>query len=407
LVHECWTYEVAALAQRNLMTEDEVQYLWLPLSHSFGKLLQIAHIRVGFVTAVDGRVDKLLDNFAVVRPTFMGAAPRIFEKVYNKVVSAAKDAGGARYRIFRWAVRVGRDVSRRRQRGEQPRGRLRVEYDLADRLVFRKLRARFGGRVRFFISGSAPLSRDIAEFFHAAGIVILEGYGLTETSAASFVNLHERVKFGTVGLAIPGTQVRIAEEDGEILIRGKGVMRGYHNLPEQTAAVLDADGWLRTGDIGTLDADGFLTITDRKKDLIKTSGGKYVAPQLLEGKVKAACPYAGHVIVHGDRRKYVTALIALDEEAVRGWASKVGLVVDGYEQLAHEPRVRALVQRSIDEVNATLARYETIKRFALLPRDLSIEGGELTPSLKVKRRVVEERYADLLDGMYEDATVAL
>ncbi len=405
LVHKCWTYEAEAMAQMGLMDINDVQYLWLPLSHSFGKVLQVGQIRVGFPTAVDGRIDKLIDNLSVVRPTFMAAAPRIFEKVYNKVVGGAKDAGGLKYKIFKWAVKVGRAVSALRQNGKEPGSWLGFKHKLADKLVFSKLKARFGGRVRFFISGSAPLSKDIAEFFHAADILILEGYGLTETSAASFVNRPDAYKFGTVGQAVPGTTIKIAD-DGEIILGGPGIMRGYHNLPEQTAEVL-SDGWLKTGDIGELDEDGFLKITDRKKDLIKTSGGKYVAPQLLEGKLKALCPYASQVVVHGDKRKYVTALIALDEENLRNWADDNGLSDASYADLASNDKVVEMIQPYIDELNAGLARYDTVKKFALLPADLTVEAGELTPSLKVKRKVVENKYVALLDGLYEDATVSL
>ena len=294
---------------------------------------------------------------------------------------------------------VGREVSKLRQAGKEPTGLLAFKFKIADKLVFSKLRARFGGRVRFFISGSAPLNRDIAEFFHAAGLLILEGYGLTESSAASFVNTPNHNKFGTVGRPVPGTEVRIAD-DGEILFKGRGVMRGYYRMPEATAETL-SDGWLHTGDIGEVDADGHLRITDRKKALIKTSGGKYVAPQHIEGKLKASCPFLSQAIVHGDRRNYCTALLTVDEEAIAKWAADHGQGGKSYADLAASPEVRALLQGYVDQVNATLARYETIKKFAVLPQDLSIEAGELTPSLKVKRKAVEKKYAATLDGMYD------
>jgi long-chain acyl-CoA synthetase len=403
LIHDCWLYEAEAIEALELLTPDDVQYLWLPLSHSFGKVLEGAQIRIGFTSAVDGRVDKLVDNLAEVRPTFVAAVPRVFEKVHSKVVIGAQEAGGLKLRIFTWAFGVGRRVSLLRQAGREPGGLLAVQYSLADRLVFSKLRARFGGRLRFFISGSAALSREVAEFFHAANILIAEGYGLTETSAASFVNRPDRFKFGTVGLPLPGTEVKIAE-DGEILIRGRGVMRAYHNLPEETAATLEPDGWLHTGDIGVVDEDGFLKITDRKKDLIKTSGGKYVAPQAIEGRIKAACPYANMVLVHGNNRHFCSALLTLDEEAIRKWLRDNGGGDDRpMEAIVQDPRVVALIQGYIDQVNATLASYETIKKFALLPRDFSTEAGELTASLKVKRKLVEQRYKDVLDALYAEA----
>ncbi|MCS6912222.1 MAG: AMP-binding protein [Myxococcales bacterium] len=403
LVHECWAYTADAMGSLNLITIDDLQYLWLPLSHSFGKVLVGGQIKTGSACAVDGRIPKLVENLAVVRPTWMAAAPRIFEKVYNKVVQGAKEGGGLKYAIFTWSLGVGKKASRLRQQGQQPSGLLAIQEAIADRLVFSKLKARFGGRLRFFISGAAPLSREIAEFFHACGILILEGYGLTETSAASFVNRPDRFRFGTVGLPMPGTEVKLDPADGEILIKSPGVMRGYHNLPEQTAEVLTPDGWLRTGDIGEIDDRGFLRITDRKKDLIKTSGGKYVAPQAIEGKLKATCPYISQVVVHGDRRNYCTALITLDEEAIRKWAGERGMGGKSYADIVTSPEAHALIQGYVDQLNAGLASFETIKKFSILPQDLTVEAGELTPSLKVKRKAVEQKYAHLLDKMYEGA----
>ncbi|MGE0551441.1 MAG: long-chain fatty acid--CoA ligase [Kofleriaceae bacterium] len=404
LLHECWAYTADAIEAVKLWGPDDVQYLWLPMAHSFGKVLMAGHIVSGSVTAVDGRIPKLIDNLAVVRPTMMAAAPRIFEKVYNKVLAGAKQ-GGVKQKIFEWAVAVGTRGSKLRQAGKQPSGLLALQLKLADRLVFSKIKARFGGRVRYFISGSAPLSREIAEFFHACGILILEGYGLTESSAASFVNRETSYVFGTVGLPMPGTEVKIAPEDGEILLRSPGVMQGYHNLPEQTAEALTADGWLRTGDIGQLDAKGFLKITDRKKDLIKTSGGKYIAPQAIEGKLKAHCPFLSQVIVHGERRNFVTALVTVDEEATMKWAGEHGMAGKSYREVVETAELKALLAPYFEEVNKTLAQYETVKQFTVLPKDLSVDEGELTPSLKVKRKVVETKYASLLDKMYE-ASVA-
>ena len=403
LVHDCWAYEGEGIRALDLVRPDDLQYLWLPLSHAFGKVLLAAQLAIGFPTAVDGRIPKLVENLAVVRPTWMAAAPRIFEKVHNRVVIGAREGGGLKFRIFRWAMACGREVSALRQQGREPTGLLAVQYKLATRLVFSKLRDRFGGRLRFFISGSAPLARELAEFFHAAGILILEGYGLTETGAASFVNRLDGYRFGTVGKPLPGTQVKIADEDGEICIKGPGLMRGYHGLPEQTAEVLKPDGWLCTGDIGEIDERGFLRITDRKKDLIKTSGGKYVAPQHIEGRFKSLCPLVGQIVVHGDQRNYCTALITLDEEAISAWAISNGLAGVSYSELTRHQVVRSLIQGYIDQLNEKLASYESIKRFAILPRDLTIEDGELTPSLKVRRKIVEKKYKDILDALYEDA----
>jgi long-chain acyl-CoA synthetase len=397
LTHDNWLYTAEAIEAIDLLRPADLQYLWLPLSHSFGKVLEAAQFRIGFTTAIDGRVDQLVANLAAVQPTFVAAVPRVFEKVRARVIGGAREAGGLKARLFQWALGIGMRHSAAVRGGERPGAWLRARHALADRLVFARLRRLFGGRLRFFVSGSAPLPREVSEFFHAVGVLILEGYGLTESSAASFVNRPAQWRLGTVGLPVPGTEVRIAA-DGEILIRGRGNLRGYRGLPDATREAL-ADGWLRTGDIGELDADGFLRITDRKKDLIKTAGGKYVAPQPLEGKLKLLSPLVGQAIVHGDGRAYCTALVALDGEMLRKWAKGRGL--DGsYAELAARGDVHALVEKAIGELNATLPSYSTIKKFAVLPAELTPEGGELTPSLKVKRRAVERKYHDLLDGMY-------
>ncbi len=401
LLHDCWAYTADAIAAIQLWHADDVQYLWLPMSHSFGKVLMSGHIASGSVTAVDGRIPKIVENLAVVRPTIMAAVPRIFEKVYNKILEGVKAGSGMKQKIFHWALEVGKQGSKVRQRGEEPGGMLALKLKIADKLVFSKIKARFGGRVNYFISGSAPLSRDIAEFFHACGILILEGYGLTESSAASFVNRPSKYAFGSVGMPMPGTELKIAPEDGEILMRSPGIMHGYHNLPDATAETLTPDGWLRTGDIGEVDANGFLRITDRKKDLIKTSGGKYIAPQAIEGKLKATCPYISQVIVHGDKRNFVTALVTLDEEATMKWANEQGFNGKPYSEVVRSPEAKKLLDPYFAEVNKTLAKYESVKQFAILPKDLSVDDGELTPSLKVKRKVVEKKYATLLDTMYQ------
>jgi long-chain acyl-CoA synthetase len=400
LVHECWAYCADAMNAMRLISADDVQYLWLPMSHSFGKVLMAMHVVTGSVCAVDGRIPNVIDNLAIIRPTFMAAVPRIFEKVHNKVISGVKDQGGMKEKIFHWALAVGRQGSAVRQAGREPSGMLAFKLRIAEKLVFSKLKQRFGGRLRYFVSGSAPLAREIAEFFHACGILILEGYGLTESSAASFVNRPGAYAFGSVGLPLPGTELKLAPEDGEILIRSPGVMRGYHNMDQATAETLTDDKWLRTGDIGEIDSKGFLRITDRKKDLIKTSGGKYVAPASLEGKLKAACSYISQVVVHGDRRNYCTALITLDEESIMKWAREHGMEGKTYAEVASTAEAKALLEPYVVDVNKTLAKYETIKRFEILAQDFSVEQGELTPSLKVKRKVVEKRYKDTLDKMY-------
>jgi long-chain acyl-CoA synthetase len=393
-------YTGVAIEATGIMTVEDLQYLWLPLSHVFGKVLLTGQLRIGFPTAVDGDLDRLVDNLAVVRPTVMAGAPRIYEKVHSKVVSGAQTDGGLKLKIFTWALGVGRRVSELRLAGESPRGLLAVQHAIADRLVFSKLRNRFGGRVRYFISGAAPLSREIGEWFHAAGVVILEGYGLTETSAASFVNRPGHYGFGTVGLPLAGTEVRL-DDDGEVLLRGPGVMEGYHGRPEETAEVLTPDGWFRTGDIGEIGPDGGLRITDRKKDLIKTSGGKYIAPQAIETRFKAVCPYVSQIVVHGDGRNFVSALVTLDPDAIAGWAAENDLAGRPYAQVVGSPQCRKMVADYIEELNATLGRWETIKKFEVLTSDFTVEDGDLTPSMKLRRRTVEGKFASVLDGFYD------
>ncbi len=400
LLHGGWCWEGVAQANLGILRADDLQYLWLPLSHSFGKTLLCGVLHVGLPTYVDGRVDKLVENLGIVKPTLMCAAPRVYEKVYNRVVTTAKDAGGAKWKIFNWAFGVGREVSALQRQGKQPSGLLKIKHGLADRLVFSKIRDRLGGRIRILVSGAAPLSKDIAEFFHAAGLTILEGYGLTETSAGAFVNHPEHFKFGTVGRPMGDLELRIAE-DGEIELRGVPVMRGYHNLPAETANCFTADGYFKTGDIGEVDAEGFLKITDRKKDLIKTSGGKYVAPSHIEGQFKAICPYVSQVIVIGQARNYVTMVVTLDPEAIVAWAAGGPLEGKGYEAIATSPEAHQMVEEHVKQLNERLNRWETVKKFTILPRDLSIESGELTPSLKVKRKVVETTYSADIEKMYE------
>jgi long-chain acyl-CoA synthetase len=399
LVQDNWTYEGAAVEQLGILRPDDLQYLWLPLSHSFGKVLLAAQLQIGFASAVDGRIDKIVENLALVKPTFMAGAPRIFEKVHNRVVAAVEAEGGIKAKLFAKAFQTGRKWSAAEQQGRTPGLALKVAHAGADKLVLSTLRERFGGRVRLFVSGSAPLSRDVAEWFHAAGMLIVEGYGMTETSAATTVNLPGRFRFGTVGPAVPGTELRIAE-DGELLVRGPGVMRGYHGLPEATAETLDDEGWLHTGDIGEVDADGFLRITDRKKDLIKTSGGKFVAPQPIEVAFPVICGLASQFVVHGDGRNYVTALITLDPDALAQWAETNGVSERDPAALSRREDVHAVVAAGVKQLNAGLNRWETVKDFRILEHDLTIESGELTPSLKLKRRVVEQRYKDVLDEMY-------
>ncbi|BAU83161.1 long-chain-fatty-acid--CoA ligase [Streptomyces laurentii] len=411
LRHDSWSYMAKAIAATGLLTSEDIQYLWLPLAHVFGKVLTSGQIEIGHVTAVDGRIDKIIVNLPVVQPTYMAAVPRIFEKVYNGVAAKAREGGGAKYKIFQWAAGVAREYAkvtqdnfRRTGSATAPFG-LTAKHKVADALVYSKLREAFGGRLRAAVSGSVALAPEIGYFFSGAGIHILEGYGLTESSAASFVNPGEAYRTGTVGKPLPGTEVRIAD-DGEILLRSPGIMEGYHGLPDKTAEVLEPDGWFHTGDIGELSNDGYLRITDRKKDLFKTSGGKYIAPTEVEGQFKAVCPFVSNMVVLGADRNYCTALIALDEPSLLGWAAEHGLGGKTYAEVVAAPQTEKLIEGYVTRLNEGLQRWQTIKKFRLLPRDLDVEHGELTPSLKMKRPVVERTYQHLIEDMYAGAREA-
>lgn len=399
LRHKSWVFEGAAIQVQNILDESDLQFLWLPMAHSFGKVLLSAQLACGFASAVDGRVEKIVDNCGTVKPTFMGAAPRIFEKAYGRIQTMQAAEGGAKEKIFHKAFEVGLKVEALKREGKSVPLLLKLQHGLFDKLVFSKVRERFGGRVRFFISGAAALNREIAEWFNAAGIVILEGYGMTENSAGATVNHPDDNRIGTVGRALPGAEVKIGDGD-EVLLRGPHVMEGYHNLPEETSRALDADGWLHTGDKGSLDADGYLTITGRIKELFKTSGGKYIAPPAIESKFKAICPYASQFMVFGNERNYVVALVTLDPDAMAGWAAENDMEGASYTEIVNSDKVKAMVGGYVDELNTRLNRWETIKRWELLDHDLTVESGELTPSMKVKRNVVEDNYRDTIDKLY-------
>jgi long-chain acyl-CoA synthetase len=387
----------------SISSADE-QLLFLPVAHIFARTLAWATMGLGLRTTFAESIAALLPNLVEVRPTFMGGVPRVFEKVYSGALANAAEGGKVKKAIFDWAVAVGRQVSRRRQAGANLGLPLRAAYLVATKLVFSKLHAKLGGRMRILVSGGAPLAQHVAEFLHAAGLTILEGYGLTETTAATHVNRPHAHRLGTVGLAMDGVETRIAE-DGEVLIRAGNVMKGYFNDPEATRAAIDDDGWLHTGDVGVIESGGFLRITDRKKDLIITAGGKNVAPQNLEGALKSH-PLVSQVVVCGDRRPYLVALVTLNEDNARKWALQRGLVPEGVSgdelavRLASTDVVKQEIQSAFDGLNRTLASYEAIKKFAILPRDLTQEAGELTPSLKVKRKVIIEKYAAVLGALY-------
>ncbi len=400
LTHGAWTYTAAAIDALNVLSPDDLNFLWLPLAHAFGKVMLALPLSIGFPTAIDGRVDKIVDNLEILRPTVMGAAPRIFEKAHARVEQMIAEQGRLKKTIFGWSIAVGLKVSATRQAGKKPSLASSLAYKLADRLVFSVIRERFGGRIRFFVSAAAALDRNVAQWFDAIGITVLEGYGLTETAAASFINRPNAYRFGTVGWPFPATEVNIAG-DGEILLRGPGLMTSYHDLPEATAEALDQDGWFHTGDVGEIDADGFLRITDRKKDMFKTSQGKYVAPSAIEVRFKGLCPYVGELLVIGEGKPFCVALVSLDGEAITDWAGKNGLAGRSFAEIAHEEKTRELIAGYIDALNLELNRWEQIKRFTILDRELTIEAGDLTPSMKLRRKVVVEKSADDLSDLYQ------
>ena len=396
--HSNYAFNVTSALEAVNVPRGSMFLQFLPLAHSLGRLEHFLAFDAMAVSSFARSLLTVAEDLAAVRPEIMVSVPRLYEKFYARVLAKVEEDGGLKKAIFEWALRVGREASRCRQQGGEPQGFLALKNGIADRLVFQKIRARMGGRLRFFISGGAPLSREIAEFLHAIGVLILEGYGLTETSTVTTVNRLERYKFGTVGKALPGTEIRIAA-DGEILVRGPHIFREYFNDPAATREAIDPDGWFHTGDIGALDEEGFLRITDRKKDIIVTSGGKNIAPQNLENLLKND-RYVSQAFVFGDRKKYLTALLTLAPEEIVAWATRKGIADRSVEALAKHPEVLQLMRERVDEVNRGLASFEQVKKFAVLATDFSQETGELTPTLKVRRKVVVEKYGRILDELY-------
>jgi long-chain acyl-CoA synthetase len=397
ITHDNLVFTVGSAVQRLVMTPGFCTLLFLPLAHVFARLMVYCCIDRGVDVAFAEHITKVPENMREVRPHFIASVPRIYEKVYDKVISSAEQAGGLKRRIFEWAMDVGHRVSKLQQRGLPVPWLLGLRRAVAQRLVFDKVKQAFGGRLVYGISGAAPLNQVVAEFFHACGILVLEGIGMTENTSFSNVNHPDENKFGTVGKVGPGIEQRIAD-DGEVLYRGRNVMKGYFKNPEATAETV-VDGWLHTGDIGEIDADGYLRITDRKKDLIVTAGGKNVAPQRIE-RILRTSHYIGQVVACGDRRKFISALITLDPEHITSWAREQGKGARTAEELAEDPDVYRLIEAEVERLNTQLASFESVKKFAILPRDLTIESGELTPTLKVRRKVVFERYKDRVDALY-------
>jgi long-chain acyl-CoA synthetase len=384
------------------MGQDDVALSFLPLCHVFERMSgHYLMLLQGCSIAYAESVEKVPANMVEVRPTVMCSVPRLYEKMYARVHEKVAADPPIRQRIFRWAVGVGSAMFRHQIERTTPGLLLRAQFALAEKLVFSKIKERTGGRLRLFVSGGAPLAREIAEFFGAAGLLILEGYGLTETSPVITVNRPDAIKPGSVGLPIKDVEVKIAA-DGEILTRGPHVMKGYFKKPDATAEAIDPEGWFHTGDIGVIDERGFLTITDRKKDIIVTSGGKNIAPQPIERLLKSS-PLVGEVVMIGDRRNFPAALVIPAFEALEKWARDQGVAFASREELIARPEVVALYDRAVKELTGHLAQFERIKKIALLPREFSIETGELTPKLSVKRRVVEQKYKDVIDRLYEGA----
>jgi len=400
LTHSNLTSNVLAARKAiPVLGPDDVALSFLPLSHSFERTA--GHnfmLHSGVTIAYAESVERVPENMQEVRPTVMCSVPRLYEKMFARVNEKVAADPPLRRKIFRWALGVGARVFAHRVARTSPGPLLKAKLALADRLVFSKIKARTGGRLRLFVSGGAPLAREIAEFFGAAGLLICEGYGLTETSPVITCNRPDRFKPGTVGLPLDGVEVRIAA-DGEILSRGPHIMKGYYNKPEATAEAIDAEGWFHTGDVGHVDDDGFLVITDRKKDLLVTSGGKNIAPQPIENRLKTN-RFFTEVVMVGDRRSYPVALVVPAFEPLEAWAREKGLAAASRSELVERPEVVRHYLALIDEMLPDLAQYEKIKKVAILPHEFSQESGELTPTMKVKRRVVSEKYKDVIDRLY-------
>jgi len=400
----------AMITHRNLLFTSEsvsgslivephfVMLLFLPLAHVFARLIVYVCTRNGTTVAFAESIQKVGENLKEVRPQFIVCVPRIYEKVYDKITGGVEEVGGLKAKLFNWALGVGREVSAHQLQTTSIPGFLGLKHKLATKLVLGKIQAAFGGQLVYAVSGAAPLNKEIAEFFHACGVVILEGLGMTENTSFSNVNRYDHNKLGTVGPTGPGIEMKLAP-DGEVLFRGDNVVKGYYKQPEETAETFGADGWLRTGDIGEIDEDGFLRITDRKRDIIVTAGGKNVAPQRIE-RILRTSRYIGQVVAIGDKRQFISALVTLDPESVPAWAKEKGITFECVEDLSSNPEVMKLIESEVDDKNNQLASFESVKKFRILPRDLSIEAGEMTPTLKVKRKVVLDKHAGLVDGMY-------
>ncbi|HEX8183845.1 MAG TPA: long-chain fatty acid--CoA ligase, partial [Blastocatellia bacterium] len=378
----------------------ELALTYLPFTHIFERAVWYLYAHTGAVIAYAQSIEAVAANLQEIRPTAMTSVPRMFEKIYARIMEKGMAAGFPRRQIFLWSLDAGREWAHRKDRGERPGMLLSIKHRIADALVFKKWREAVGGNIRIFISGGAPLAPEIAYLFEAAGLPILQGYGLTETSPSVSCNTEERNRIGSVGPIIDGVSVRIAD-DGEIFVKGDTVMKGYYNRAAENEEAFTPDGWFRTGDIGHIDKDGYLVITDRKKDLIKTSGGKYIAPQRVESLIKSS-RFVSQVFVVGNARKFPSALIVPNMELLRSYAEMKGISYTSETDLLADPRIIDLFQRQVDKYTAELAQYEKVKRVALLAQELTIESGALTPTLKARRSVIESRFADVINRLYEE-----
>nr|WP_295899493.1 long-chain fatty acid--CoA ligase [uncultured Bdellovibrio sp.] len=376
--------------------EEDVSLSFLPYAHILGRIEHWGHLYIGFTMAYAESLEKIRGNLTEIRPTIMVSVPRIFEKIYA-AIWAQVQTQPLKMKVFNWALSIGKKVGEYKMSGQILPLDLLVKYEMARKLVLGKITEAFGGRLRFAISGGAPISKDIALFFHSAGILILEGYGLTETTAAITVNTPFNYRFGSVGRPIGEVQLKIAE-DGEILVKSDKVMKEYYQNSEATKEAF-TDGWFHTGDIGEILPSGDLKITDRKKDLIKTAGGKYVAPQRLEGLLKLS-PYIAHVHIHGDQKKYIVALLTMDRPSVEQLAKEKNVSYSDWNSLVNSSFVQDIARKAVADANAQLASYESIKKYLVLPNEFTIEGGELTPSLKVKRKVLDQKFKDKIEELY-------
>jgi long-chain acyl-CoA synthetase len=400
ITHGNLLFTADSAAQSLYLEPDFETLLFLPLAHVFARLIVYFCLNKALAIAFAESIEKVADNLKEIRPHFICSVPRIFEKVYEKITTGVRDAGGIKEKLFNWALGVGYQVSRLQQNQQPIPAGLKLKHKLANKLVLHKIQAAFGDRLVWAVSGAAPLNKSIAEFFHACGILILEGIGMTENTSFTNVNRYDNNKFGTVGPVGPGIEMKMAP-DGEILYRGPNVMKGYFKNPEATAETIDKDGWQYTGDVGEIDEEGFLKITDRKKELLITAGGKNIAPQRIE-RILRTSPFISQVLAYGDRRKYVTALITLNREQIEPWAKANGIAYTRFEDLAGHPKIKELIEAEVEKKNVELASFESVKKVAILPNDFTIVDGDLTPTLKLKRKVITEKYRQVLEKLYDE-----